>query len=183
MKNFLPFIILSILVSLIAISTYKLSSQQNTQDHSEEASKNGDYSFFKTKIELKNFSLDGLFDSSDKLNESILKKDDYIILNFFASWCTTCIAEHQMLLRLKSSNIAKIYGIAWHDITDNTKFLLKKHGNPYDKVFIDGKSDLGDIVGIKAIPETMIVKNGVVIYRYKGNLQEFHIDEIKRIIK
>jgi len=182
MKNFLPFIILSILISLIAISTYKLSNEQNIQDPVEEASEERDYSFFKTKIKLKNFSLNGLFNQGEKLNGSTIKQDDFVILNFFASWCTTCIAEHQILLRLQGEKIAKIYGIAWHDISENTKFLLQKHGNPYDKVFVDGKSDLGNIVGIKAIPETMIVQNGVVIYRYKGNLQDFHIDQIRNII-
>jgi len=183
MKNFLPFIILSILLSLIAISTYKLSNEQNTQESAKEATEEKDYSFHKTKIKLKNFSLNDLFNPENQLNESKLKKDDYLILNFFASWCTTCIAEHPILLKLKEANIAKIYGIAWHDISDNTKFLLKKYGNPYNQVFTDGKSDLGNIVGIKAIPETMIVKNGVVIYRYKGNLQDFHIDEIAKIIE
>lgn len=181
MKNFIPFIVLSLLISLIAISTYKLSNEQNSQEEVSEEIKGGDYNFFKTKIKLKDFSLNSLF-TNETLEKSDLKKNQYIILNFFASWCTTCMAEHSVLLNLKSQNIAKIYGIAWHDINDNTKYFLEKYGNPYDKVFIDSKSELGDLVKIKAVPETMIVKNGEVIYRYKGNLQDFHIDKIRKIV-
>ncbi|MBL6665329.1 MAG: redoxin family protein [Rickettsiales bacterium] len=182
MKNFVPFIILSLLISLIAISTYKLSHEQNSKEVIDEAMKEENYRFLKTKIKLKNFSLQSLLDS-DTLKKLDLRKNEYIILNFFASWCTTCMAEHPILLQLKEANIVKMYGIAWHDINENSKFFLNKYGNPYDKVFIDSKSELGDIVGIKAIPETMIVKNGEVIYRYKGNLQEFHIEDIRKIVK
>lgn len=183
MKNFLPFIILSILISLIAISTYKLSNEDHSDESTLEQEKERDYSFFKTKIKLKNFTLKGLFNENEQLTPDTIKENEYVILNFFASWCSTCIAEHQILLRLQQQNIAKIYGIAWHDINENTKFLLEKHGNPYAKVFVDSRNELGKIINIKAIPETLVVKNGNVIYRYQGNLQEFHLEEIAQIIK
>ena len=49
MKNFIPFIVLSLLISLIAISTYQLSHEQNSKQDQEETNEGKDYNFVKTK--------------------------------------------------------------------------------------------------------------------------------------
>lgn len=181
MKNFVPFIILSIIIALIAISTFKLSHENNEQLIAESDEKEQNYNFVKTKIKLKDFSLNNLYDDKKKLDESSFNKG-YVIINFFASWCSTCIVEHPLLFSLKHKNIKKIYGIAWRDINENTKHFLDKFKNPYDEVYVDSRNQLGEILDLKAIPITLIVKDGVVIYKYEGNLQEFHLEEISKIV-
>lgn len=185
MNKFTPFAILAFLIILISVSTYKLSKKQEvalTSSDDKNSSKIG-INFFDTNIILKDFSLNNLFDNSDKLTKKTFE-NKYTIINFFASWCSTCLAEHEILLELQSRNLADIYGIAWHDIDENTKHYLEKYGNPFSKTFVDSKGDLGRIVGIKAIPETLIINDeGVVVKRFQGNLQEFSIDEIERFLE
>jgi len=182
MQKFLPFLTLIFLVSLIGFSTYKLNKkQENVQDNisAEESGVN----FVKTKIDLPDFSLPDLFDE----NKTFSKKDlvgKYSVVNFFASWCTTCRAEHEILLRLQSEKIVDIYGIAWRDIDENTKSYLKESGNPYKKVGKDSKALFSKITGIVAVPETLIIDpKGNVVMRYRGNLQDFSIDEIRDFLK
>lgn len=181
MKKFLPFGALIILVLAIGFATYNLKQKQDIAA----GQNNEEYGvhFVKTKIALPEFSVPDLYDE----NKFFTKKDligKYSIINFFASWCTTCRAEHDILLNLKSQNIIAIYGIAWRDISDNTKSYLEKSGNPFTKVANDASGQFTKIGGISAIPETWIVdKEGVVIARFRGNLQGFSIEEIKEFIK
>lgn len=176
MNKFLPFLILFFLILAIGVSTSNLSKKQ-TNSSAEEG-----IHFVKTKIELPEFSLSDLYDDE----KTFSKKDligKYSVINFFASWCATCRAEHEVLLRLQSEKIVDVYGIAWRDISDNTKSYLEKSGNPFTKVAVDGSAQFTKIAGIQAIPETWIVdKNGIVVMRFRGNLQDFSITEIREFI-
>lgn len=180
MKKFLPFLILVLLVGTITLSTYKLNKKQEAPQGQFDESR---IHFVKTKITLPEFSLADLFDE----NQSFSKKDligKYSVINFFASWCTTCRAEHEILMELQKEGIIDLYGIAWRDIDENTKKFLEKNGNPYKKTAKDGMGLFNKITGIEAIPETVIIdKEGNIVRRLQGNLQEFSIDEIKEFLQ
>lgn len=184
MQKYLPLLTLLFLVTLIAFSTYKLNNKQNSkQDSNPQGLEDNSFGFSKVRISLPEFSLVDLFDEEETFSKKDLKKK-YSIINFFASWCTTCHAEHEVLLRLRDENLVDIYGIAWRDIDENTITYLRSNGNPYTKVAKDNAGLFTKITGIKAVPETLIINpEGNVIARYRGNLQEFSIDEIKRIVK
>ena len=181
MKKYLPFLILIFLVSLIAVSTYKINNKQVDAENLENQNSKEDSSphFIKTKISLPDFSLPDLFKENEILSKKTFQKK-YSLVNFFASWCTTCRAEHDILLRLKSEGIIDIYGIAFRDIDENTKKFLDQHGNPYTQVAKDSKGLFSKIINLNAVPETLIIdQNGDVVMRYRGNLQESSLDEIE----
>lgn len=183
-NNFVPFFILVFLIGIIGISTYKINAKQQVKQ--EDLSKNIEgvttSLFSKEDILLPEFSLPELYDGAkDFSNKDLIGK--YSIINFFASWCTTCHAEHEALMRLKQEGIVDIYGVAWRDINDNTKDYLEKNGNPFTKIATDNKAIFSKITGIKAVPETLIVdSSGKVIFKYQGNLEDFAIDEIRRVV-
>lgn len=184
MKRFLPFLLLIFFISLIGVSTYNLNKKQGFVDGAETDFRNPDNKGFRRiKISLPDFSLAGLFDENDSLaKDDLLGK--YSIINFFASWCTTCHLEHPILLELKDKNIIDIYGVAWRDIDENTKEFLIKNKNPYKKVAKDSKGLFTNITGIRAVPETLIInKKGAVVMRYRGNLDKIAIDEIQEFLK
>jgi len=184
MKKYLPFLILIFFVSLIAISTYKLSKTQEIVEGEgiEITKEESRIHFNKTKIILPDFVLDDLFEVEKKFS----KKDligKYSVINFFASWCTTCKMEHQVLLRLKDAGIAEIYGVAFRDIDENTKSFLQDFKNPFHKVAKDPRGIFTNLIGLQAVPETVIVDpDGDIVMRYRGNLQEFSVDEIREFI-
>ena len=139
--------------------------------------------FVKSEIALPEFSLPNLDPDEENFSNKDLAKKKYSLVNFFASWCTTCRAEHDVLMRIKSLGIVDIYGVAWHDIANNTKLYLEESGNPFTKVALDSKGVLGAAANIRAIPETWIVnQEGKVIRIFRGNLQDFSVDEIRSVV-
>lgn len=180
MKKFLPFLILVFLISAIAIATYNLSE---TQDSAKIDDQGNGIHFAKVNIPLPEFSLPDLFDGEGNFSKNDFN-GKYSVVSFFASWCTTCKAQHDILMRLKNENIVDIYGVAWRDIDQNTRSFLENHGNPFKKTASDSRGLFTKITNLQAVPETWIVnKDGVIVMRFRGNLQEFSIPEIKNFIK
>lgn len=166
---------------MISFSTYNLNKEQDIE--SSKTDEDFGIYFVKSEIALPDFSLPNLFLGEENFSKKDLEGKKYSLINFFASWCTTCRAEHEVLMRLKKSGIIDMYGVAWRDISANTHNFLQSYGNPFDKVATDSKSSLGNEAGIQAIPETWIInEDGVIIWRFRGNLQEFSIEEIQRIV-
>jgi cytochrome c biogenesis protein CcmG, thiol:disulfide interchange protein DsbE len=180
-SKYLPFFMLVFFISIIGLSTYKINAKQQIgqKDLSADVSKITTNFFSKENILLPEFSLPDLYDENKHFSDKDLK-GKYSLINFFASWCTTCHAEHEVLLRLKSEGIIDMYGVAWRDIDDNTKSYLKESGNPFTQVASDNRAIFTKIIGIKAVPETLIVNpEGRVVLRYQGNLEDYAISEIR----
>ncbi|MDX2082797.1 MAG: redoxin family protein [Rickettsiales bacterium] len=185
LNNFLPFLLLAFLIFILGLSTYKISTKQedNQQITKKDFEQNPDSEFIKEKIILAEFSLPDLFNE----NKNFSKKDllgKYSLINLFASWCTTCQAEHQILMRLKNEKIIEVYGIAWRDINQNTKDFLAKNGNPFTKVAKDNQALFTKLINVRAVPETLLInRQGDVIWRRIGNLEEQDIYQIKSFLQ
>lgn len=183
-SDYAPFLVLIFLVCVTGISTYKINSKQQASKENASVKKDneGISGFVKEKISLPEFSLPNLYDENKPFSkEDLIGK--YSIINFFASWCTTCRAEHEILMRLKDDGIVDIYGVAWRDINQNTKDYLDKSGNPFTKVAGDNKALFTKIIGLNAVPETLIIDpEGNVILRYQGNLEDYVIADIRKFI-
>jgi cytochrome c biogenesis protein CcmG/thiol:disulfide interchange protein DsbE len=94
-----------------------------------------------------------------------------VIVNFFASWCVTCVAEQPLLSRLAAQGVA-IYGIAYKDKRDDTQAWLAKHGNPFRAVGRDENGTASIDWGLYGVPETFVLQNGVIRLRHAGTLSE-----------
>ncbi len=71
-----------------------------------------------------------LFDTVDFYDMKPLNQKelgDFYIVNFFASWCKPCLAEHPLLMELQSKGI-KIIGINFRD--DEENFVTRHHRPP-----------------------------------------------------
>lgn len=181
MNKYVPFLTLAFLLSLIAISTYNLNKKKAVKAPENDGGSR--IHFFKTELSLPEFSLANLEEGGESFSKKDFLGKKYTLVNFFASWCGTCRAEHDILMRLQKSGIVDMYGVAWHDIASSTKGYLEKEGNPFKKVALDSKGSFGSVASISAIPETWIVdENGTVIWTFRGNLQEFSIAEIQSIV-
>ena len=110
-------------------------------------------------------------DGSTAWNPEALK-GRITVLNFFASWCSPCAKEMPELSALKKQfPSVRLEGIAWNDSVKTLTPWLKEHRNPFDEVWLDTRGDATIALGIRGIPETIIVDaNGVVRYRLSGGL-------------
>lgn len=104
-------------------------------------------------------------------------KDRVTIVNFFASWCPPCEAEHPLLIDLKSHHGLTIYGVNYKDGDSGRVDYLQRLGNPYAAVTADPKGGLAAIWGVRGVPETFVIdKNGIIRYRINAPLTPDVID-------
>jgi cytochrome c biogenesis protein CcmG/thiol:disulfide interchange protein DsbE len=99
------------------------------------------------------------------------------VVNFFASWCIECKAEHDELLKLALDNV-RIIGIDFKDTPDAVRAYLAAAGNPFLAVGQDGSGRTGIDWGITGVPETFLVDgNGKILFHYVGSLTGKIVDE------
>ena len=95
------------------------------------------------------------------------------IVNFHASWCAPCRAEHPVLMDLEKRTGVPVYGIAWKDKQADLRAWLAADGNPFSRVGFDGSGRVGIDWGISGVPETFVVdRAGKVVWRFQGALNE-----------
>ena len=100
-------------------------------------------------------------------NDDTLRAPGVKIVNFWASWCAPCRAEHPNLIAL--SNDLPVYGVN-RDRTDKDamKFLTDL-GNPFAAVVADEKNRQSIDWGVYALPETFVIDgSGQVVLHVRG---------------
>lgn len=90
------------------------------------------------------------------------------VVNFWASWCPPCRAEHPTLIALRDEGV-RVVGVNMLDkVADATGFLAE-HGNPFAGVVYDPRGKTRLDWGVTAPPETFILAaDGTVLYRFIG---------------
>lgn len=110
--------------------------------------------------------LPGLADGAPRLNLAAFK-GKLVAVNFFASWCLPCRAEHPVLKQLG----IPVIGIAWKDKPEAARAFLAELGDPYVATGADDNGRTGIDFGITGVPETFLVDAaGNVTYRFAGPL-------------
>ena len=123
------------------------------------------------------------FDGDYNLSTKDFKKNNFTLINFWASWCRPCRIEHPILMSLSKSKKLKLVGINFKDKKNNAKKFLKELGNPYNLIAKDeiGKKSVN--FGIYGIPESILVnKEMIVIKKFIGPLNTQDYNEILKII-
>jgi cytochrome c biogenesis protein CcmG/thiol:disulfide interchange protein DsbE len=129
------------------------------------------------------FKVPSLFTKKDITNQTL--KGKVVILNFWASWCSACRAEHPMLMKIKNTYHIPIYGIAFKDDPNEARQLLEAEGNPYEQTGYDIDGVTGVDFGIYATPETFVISpKGDIVYKQIGVIDQSTWDDtIYPIIK
>lgn len=93
------------------------------------------------------------------------------VLNFWATWCVTCRAEHAVWMALAKKHHLFLVGVNYHDDLITAEQWLKQSGNPYQINIFDKAGKLGLDYGVYGTPETFIIdKAGIIRYRHVGSV-------------
>lgn len=116
-------------------------------------------------------SLEPLADST-LLTRADLEGNGLVVVNFWASWCPPCRAEHPTLTALAEAGVP-LYGVNYRDRVDQALSFLDELGNPYDRIGRDDAARNGADWGVVAMPETFFVDDtGTVVLHFRGPVTE-----------
>lgn len=116
------------------------------------------------------FELPSLRDDTDSLGLADYR-GGVVVLNYWASWCVPCIAEHAELVRLSESypsSPVQLVGVLFQDERENGRRFMSRMGGEWPIVTDEG-SRTSIRYGVYGVPETFFIgADGVVAYRQVG---------------
>lgn len=102
------------------------------------------------------------------LEDATLREPGVKLVNFWASWCAPCRAEHPMLERLAEEGIP-IHGVNYKDKAENALGFLEELGNPFTAMGADESGRMGINWGLYGVPETFVIDgDGQIVLRFAG---------------
>lgn len=110
-------------------------------------------------------------------NDKDLARGKVTVVNFWASWCVACVAEHPFLEELAKKGNVPIYGVDYKDQVTAARRYLGRMGNPYARVGTDRSGRNAIDWGVYGMPESYIVNGkGKIIYKHIGPIGEGDIE-------
>ncbi len=114
------------------------------------------------------FSLTSLEDAN-----KMLGREDLVgrvsLLNVWATWCPSCMAEHPYLLKIAQQEKLPIIGLNYKDVRPDALEWLDRLGNPYAINVFDESGTLGLDLGVFGAPETYVLDHkGVIRHKHVG---------------
>tara|TARA_B110001452_G_scaffold57232_1_gene44407 strand:+ start:1989 stop:2504 length:516 start_codon:yes stop_codon:yes gene_type:complete len=170
MKNIIKITIFITLLFMIGVFFIGLNKETNYNTHSLVGKK------------ISNMNL-LYFDSNKFYKEDSLKKNNYTLINFWASWCGPCRDEHPILIKLSKEKNLNLFGINFKDKKRQADKFLNDLGNPYDFIAKDEQGKNSVNFGIYGIPESILVNNDLIILKkFVGPLSAEDFNSILKII-
>lgn len=91
-----------------------------------------------------------------------------VIVNYWASWCAPCRAEHPQLEALAEAGVP-VFGINYKDVPGNAAAFLDELGDPFAKQGADPEGRTALEWGVYGVPETYVIDgDGRVVLRFAG---------------
>lgn len=102
------------------------------------------------------------------LTDADLRSGAVTVVNFWASWCPPCRAEHPTLHAMAEDGI-RVAGLNFRDDVNNATAYLAEEGDPFFATGFDPRGRTSIDWGVTAPPETFIVDgDGTVLFRFTG---------------
>ncbi|WP_107498094.1 DsbE family thiol:disulfide interchange protein [Thalassobius sp. I31.1] len=115
-----------------------------------------------------------------QIDHAVLTSGSVKLVNFWASWCAPCRAEHPNLELLRQEGFP-IYGINYKDNPENAVGFLNELGNPYEAIGADPSARTAIEWGVAGVPETYILDGeGRIVLRFAGPITQRTLEGVIR---
>lgn len=116
------------------------------------------------------FSLTDLRDPSRVIHSETLWGAP-VLVNVWASWCSSCRQEHRILTEIAKRPGVRIIGLDYKDSRTEANRWLETLGNPYDQILFDQDGRTAIDWGVYGVPETFLIDSeGIIIHKFTGPL-------------
>jgi len=94
-----------------------------------------------------------------------------VLVNVWATWCPTCKAEHEELMRIERTTDLRLIGVNYKDDRAQARRWLQDFGDPYEFVLEDEDGTLGVELGVYGAPESFLLDaEGTIVYKRVGEI-------------
>lgn len=105
----------------------------------------------------------------------------WVVVNFFATWCTECVVEHPELERLARDHAGTgdlaVVSVVFDDDPDDAVEFFERNGGDWPVVLDD--SGLAGHYGVAKVPETYLVApSGRVVEKLIGGVTQAGLERI-----
>jgi cytochrome c biogenesis protein CcmG/thiol:disulfide interchange protein DsbE len=105
-----------------------------------------------------------------QLTADDLRSGEVTVVNFWASWCPPCRAEHPVLMQMAKDGI-RVAGVNMMDREADALAYLGREGNPFFATATDPNGRNRVEWGVTNPPETFIIDgDGTVLFKFVGPL-------------
>lgn len=112
------------------------------------------------------------FPGKTLFDDETLRNGEVKLVNYWASWCAPCRAEHPNLEALAAEGIP-VYGINYKDKLSNAEAFLDDLGDPYTAMGRDEQGRMAIDWGLYGVPETYVIDgDGTIILRFAGPITQ-----------
>ncbi|MFY1711400.1 DsbE family thiol:disulfide interchange protein [Tritonibacter mobilis] len=120
------------------------------------------------------------FPGKENFDDATLRDGEVKLVNYWASWCGPCRAEHPSLTALSEEGVP-IYGVNYKDQLGNAQSFLEELGDPYAAVGRDEQGRMALDWGLYGVPETYVIDGeGTIVLRFAGPITSRVLEETIR---
>jgi cytochrome c biogenesis protein CcmG/thiol:disulfide interchange protein DsbE len=115
----------------------------------------------------------------EPFSDATLREPGVKLVNFWASWCAPCRAEHPLLEEMAAEGIP-ILGVNYKDDPAKALGFLEELGNPYAAIGADsGRMAIN--WGVYGVPETYVIDGeGKIVLRFAGPITRQELERTLR---
>ena len=101
------------------------------------------------------------------------------VIHFWASWCDNCVQELLLIKAWQQRHQYQMIGVNYKETPKSLAQFFRLQDNIFDPLLLDEHAKFGIEIGVIAVPETFVIdKQGTIIYRHQGPMDEAALDII-----